>query len=102
MVARIGRSHDVPRYAALEGALAARIDFSDLFTWFYARENDELREQKKRDDFSYRLNDLSAVRMAIKSMLDGHLRPRVETDPLRFSVSVAAARGARKRWSWTS
>ena len=60
------------------------VDFPELFAWFYARENDELREQKKRDRFDYRLNDLSAVRRAIESMLDGVYDPRVETDPLRF------------------
>ena len=76
------------RYAALAGALEARADFSDLFTWLYARENDELREQKKRMDFSYRLKDLSAVRLAIESMLDGVSDVHVETEPLRFSVSA--------------
>ena len=93
MAARIGRSRGVSRYAVLEGALTPRINFSELFTWFYGRENDELREQKKRDDFDYRLNDLSAVRLAIKSMLDGVSEPRVETEPLRFSVSVVADEG---------
>lgn len=93
MLARVGQRQDYPRYAALDGALDARVDFSALFTWFYARENDELREQKKRDDFSYRLNDLSAVRRAIKAMLDGMSEPRVDTEPLRFSVSVTAGEG---------
>ena len=81
------------RYAALDGALGARIGFSDLFTWFYERENDELREQRKRDDFTHRLNDLSAVRRAIESMLDGVSDVRVETEPLRFSVSVPRSEG---------
>ena len=76
------------RYAALDGALEAHSGFSDLFTWFYARENDELREQKKRNDLSYRLNDLSAVRLAIETMLDGVSDAHVEAEPLRFSVSV--------------
>ena len=88
MVFRGFRSDYSSRYAALDGALEAHVGFSDLFTWFYARENDELREQKKRSDFSYRLNDLSAVRLAIESMLDGVSDVRVETEPLRFSVSV--------------
>ena len=93
IVARFGQSHDVSRYAALEDALAARIDFADLFTWFYAKENDELREQKKHGDFNYRRNDLSAVRTAIESMLDGVSNPRVEMEPLRFSVSAASTEG---------
>ena len=93
MLARIGQSQDSPRFAVLQGALAARVDFPELFAWFYARENDELREQKKRDRFDYRLNDLSTVRRAIESMLDGVYDPRVETDPLRFSVSVTPVKG---------
>ena len=39
-------------------------------------------------DFSYRLKDLSAVRLAIESMLDGVSDVHVETEPLRFSVSA--------------
>ena len=93
VLARIGQNDDVSRYAALEGALAARIDFSELFTWFYGKENDELREQKKRDDFSYRRHDLSAVRTAIESMLGGVSNPRVELEPLRFSVSAPPSEG---------
>lgn len=83
------RTNHSYRYQALVDALKARISFSDLFRWFYDRENDELREQKKRDDFSHRLKDLSAVRQAIETMLDGVSDVRVETEPLRFLVSVA-------------
>ena len=93
MLCRGFRADYSSRYAALNGALEARTDFSDLFTWFYARENDELREQKKRSDFSHRLNDLSTVRRAIESMLDGVSDARIETEPLRFSVSAAPAEG---------
>ena len=87
------------RYAALNGALEARTDFSELFTWFYARENDELREQKKRNEFSRRLNDLSAVRRAIESMLNGVSDAHVETEPLRFSVSATSAEGKEEEFA---
>ena len=86
------------RCAALNGALEAYTDFSELFTWFYARENDELREQKKRSDFSHRLNDLSAVRRAIESMLDGVSDARIGTEPLRFSVSATSAEGKEEEF----
>ena len=80
--------------AALKDALAARPSFPELFTWFYAKENDELREQKQHRDSDYQRRDLSAVRGAIASMLDGVTDPRVEMDPLRFSVSVGSEEGS--------
>ncbi len=85
---RRGFKTEFPRYAALQGALSARTDFRDFFRWFYARENEELREQKERLDFSHRLTDLKAVRRAIESMVPGASNPRIELRPLRFVVSV--------------
>ena len=76
------------RYAALEGALSARTNFREFFKWFYAKENEELREQKARRDFDFRLKDLNAVRQAIASMVRGVSSPRIELGPLRFVVSV--------------
>ena len=77
-----------PRVLALEGALAARTDFPELFRWFYAKEDEELREQRQRRSFDYRQPDLCAVRNAISSMLDGVSDPHIDLRPLRFSVSV--------------
>lgn len=77
-----------PRYAALQGALSARTDFRDFFKWFYAKENEELREQRECRDFSHRLNDLKAVRKAIETMVPEVSNPRIEHRPLRFVVSV--------------
>ena len=85
---RRGFKTEFPRYAALQGALSARTDFRDFFRWFYAKENEELREQKERLDFSHRLNDLKAVRRAIETMAPGVSNPRIELRPLRFVVSV--------------
>ena len=42
------------RYAALAGALSARTSFRELFEWFYAKENEELREQRERRDHDHR------------------------------------------------
>ena len=96
MIARIGSNRDSSRSAALKGALSARTSFPELFTWFYAKENDELRDQKQRSDFGYRRKDLSAVRNAIVSMVDGVSDPHVDVDPLRFSVSVTLQEGRKK------
>ena len=91
MSLRLGGRYEFFRHLALEEALTARTNFPEFFTWFYAKENDELREQKQHHDFSYRRKDLSAVRRAIASMLDGMSDPRVDVEPLRFSVSIASA-----------
>ena len=90
---RVGRKQEFFRHLALEGSLTARTSFPDFFTWFYAKENDELREQKHRQDFDYRRKDLSAVRRALSSMLNGVSDPGVDLEPLRFSVSITREEG---------
>lgn len=90
---RVGQRVEYFRHLALEGALTARTNFPEFFKWFYAKENDELREQKQRHDFDYRRKDLSAVRRAVSSMLDGVSDPCVDVEPLRFSLSVAPEDG---------
>ena len=84
------------RYSAFEGALSSHTNFQGLFEWFYFKENEELREQKARRDFGYRLRDLSNVRHAISSMLDDVSDPYMEMDPPRFMVSVGTGRNSEK------
>ncbi len=96
---RRGFKAEFPRYAALQGALSARTDFRDFFKWFYAKENEELREQKERRDFNHRLNDLKAVRRAIETMVPGVSGPRIELRPLRFVVSVEPNEGKPEKLS---
>ena len=76
------------RYAALEGALSARTNFREFFRWFYAKENEELREQKAHGNFDFQLKGLNAVRKAIASMVYGVSDPRIAFRPLRFVVSA--------------
>ena len=76
-----------PRYAALEGALTARAKYRQLLQWFRLKEDEELREQRRRRDLDYRHRDLSAVRSAISSMLHGVSDPHIEVRPLRFLVA---------------
>ena len=96
---RRGIKAEFPRYAALHGALSARTDFREFFRWFYSKENEELREQKSCQDFRHRLNDLNAVRSAIKSMVPGVSNPRIEFRPLRFAVSVTPENGKSEKLS---
>ena len=92
---RRGFTNQFTRYAALEGALSARTNFREFFKWFYAMENDELRRQRDSRDFCYRLTALSAVRLAISSMMPDVSAPRIEASPLRFVVSMESEPGER-------
>ena len=82
------------RYAALEGALSASIDFRQFFEWFKAKEDEELRDQKR--DPKAVSTELEAVRTAITSMIPGASQPRIEFGPLRFVVSLDAKSGGRE------
>ena len=87
---------DFSRYGALAGALSARANFRQFFQWFYAQENEELREQREFGDFDYRLTELAAVRRAIESMVPGVSRPRIAFRPLRFVVDTDSNLGNLK------
>ena len=88
-----GPKDALSRYAALEGALSARTNFREFFNWFYAKENEELRAQREKREFDFRLRDLDAVRKAITKMIPEVSQPRVKLRPLRFVVSVEPALG---------
>jgi len=87
------------RFDALKGALDARTDFGGLFTWFYFKEDEELRIQKERRDFNYQVKDLSAARGAISSMLPEVSDPRTELNPPRFVVSRKSGQGLVEKLS---
>ena len=87
------------RLDALEGALSARTDFEGLLTWFYFKENEELRERRERRDFDYQLKDVSVIRQAITSMLPEVSNPRIELNPLRFVVSQQPEEGRAENLS---
>ena len=84
---------EFPRYAALEGALSPRPNFREFFKWFYALENEELREKKEQRDWDYQLSELRAVRKAIERMAPGVSDPRIKLRPLRFAVSLDSETG---------
>ena len=76
------------RYDAFDGALSSRTNFQGIFEWFYFKENEELREQRERRDFGFRLRDLSSVRRAISSMLGDVSELHMEMEPPRFMVTI--------------
>ena len=90
---------DLPRFTALEGALSARANFRDFAEWFYAWENEELREQKERRDFDYRLKELDAVRRAVTSMVPGASNLHVKHRPRRIMLSFCPDGGKSENLS---
>lgn len=93
-----GSQYRPSRRAALKGALA-HTDFKDLLTWFYFKENEELRERRERRDFDYQLKDVSVIRQTITSMLPEISDPRIELNPLRFVVSQKSEEGRIEKLS---
>lgn len=58
-----------PRLSAMNGALNASADFQSVVTWFNAKENQELRAQRERQDLKYILPDLECVRQAVLRLI---------------------------------
>ncbi len=87
---------EFPRYAALEEALTPRTNFSEFFKWFYALENEEVREQKERGG-DWELKELKAVRKAIERMVPGVSDPQIKFRPVRFAVSVKSEAGKTEK-----
>ncbi|MBD3795933.1 MAG: AAA family ATPase [Epsilonproteobacteria bacterium] len=74
------------RYEALSGSLDADTNFSRLFQWFDAMQNEENRKIKEKRDFDYTLPALESVRNALEVMLPDMQNPRILTRPLRFVI----------------
>ncbi len=91
--------YKLSRRTALDGALSVRTDFEGLLTWFYFKENEELRERRERRDFDYQLKDVFVIRQAISSMLPEISDPRTELNPLRFVVSQKTEEGRIEKLS---
>lgn len=80
------------RLDAYSDALEAKPSFKSLIEWFYALENNELREQRRLEDTSFRLPALEAVRSAIIRMLPDVTNPHIEP-PVRFVVQRSTGPG---------
>lgn len=77
-----------PHHERIGGSQPWRPDYAELWDWFYARENSELRQQRDCRDFELDLPNLTAIREAIEAMVEGASRPRIEFDPLRLVVDI--------------
>ncbi|CAG9179003.1 AAA family ATPase [Cupriavidus pampae] len=75
------------RFDALAGALNPISRFRAAFEWFRAKEDDERREQRSRQDFDYRHPVLEMVRNALERILPtGFRNPRTILSPPRFVI----------------
>ncbi|MFY7884250.1 MAG: AAA family ATPase [Dolichospermum sp.] len=75
----IGDLENIPnksfdRFDALNNAFDATANFTDLATWFFVRDFQELREGKNRKDINFELPDLKQVRNAISTIIAPNAR----------------------------
>lgn len=85
---RIRTHHEFDIYSAYEKAIENRIDFRTFFEWFRNQEDYENQCKIERNDLKYCDRDLSAVRFAIESMLEGCNNLRVARKP-RLEMKVS-------------
>jgi len=81
------------RFDSLAGALNPSANFKQAFEWFHAKENEEVREQRKRRSFEFADPELETVRRAINKVIPEFSNPRTELRPLRFLVDQTTADG---------
>jgi len=86
-----GRSSDPD--SARHMAFDAAASFSEAQRWFYVRENKELRDPRKGDDFFWQDPVLRAVRDAVGQMLGGIERVYADDDPPRMKAVQKDANG---------
>ncbi len=81
----IPKDYSFEQTDAYEQALnGVQISFSTFFQWF--RTLEDLENEKRRDDTTYRNNQLEAVRQAVYSLIPDFYNLRVQRSPLRMSV----------------
>ncbi|QEI39637.1 DNA replication and repair protein RecF [Dolichospermum sp. UHCC 0315A] len=78
------------RFGALNNAFDATANFTDLATWFFVREYEELREGRNRRDINFELPDLKQVRNAISTIIAPNAR-----------VYFSGANNAKLMVEWT-
>ena len=78
---RIRTHHTFDIYSAFEKAIENKIDFRTFFEWYRNQEDYENEYKIETGDLNYQDRDLSAVRTAIMSMLEGCSNLRVARKP---------------------
>lgn len=89
-----------PRFDSLSGALKPSANFKRVFEWMHAKENQELREQRNKNQNNYRDPELEVVRKAIEAFFPQFKNPRTELAPLRFVVDAKVTDDSQQRMSY--
>lgn len=69
------------RKMAFAKATAPSIDFSESIEWFTAKATEEALEGKNKNDYFFEIPELTAVRKAITTALEGYVNPRIGGSP---------------------
>lgn len=75
--------------------LDAGSDFAAMCRWFYLRENAELRAQRDAEGNPVEFSDLNAVRLALRSVIEGLDRVYFDGTPPRLMVNLHSQSGER-------
>ncbi|MFM6025844.1 MAG: AAA family ATPase, partial [Dolichospermum sp.] len=78
------------RFDSFKKAFHATANFTDVTTWFFVREYEELREGKNRRDINFELPDLKQIRKAISTIIAPNAR-----------VYFSGANNAKLMVEWT-
>ena len=78
------------RFDSLTNSFDAISSFTDLSTWFFVREYEELREGRNRKDINFELPDLKQIRKAISTIIAPNAR-----------VYFSGATSAKMMVEWT-
>lgn len=81
---RIRGRHKFDQVAAYDGAFQTQRNFRTFFEWF--REREDLENEKRLDKPKFRDPQLTAVRTAIGSLMEGYTDLRVRRNPLRMTL----------------
>lgn len=82
---RVYSKEQFTKLSAFDKAIESRIDFRTLFRWFRNQEDIE-NQEKARTNRKYEDRNLSAVKSAMLSMLDGFEDIHIERRPLTMQV----------------
>jgi len=82
---RIRRTHSFDPLSAYDQALSGKErNFRVFFEWF--RNQEDLENERRTNDSTYRDKQLTAVRTALEAFLPGFSELRVERSPLRMTI----------------
>lgn len=82
---RIRKKHLFELFEAYDEALTSGVNFRTFFEWF--RQREDLENESRIDNSSFKDSQLSAVRVAVEQIMPGYSGLRVRRSPLRMEIS---------------